>query len=156
MAKRNDSCQEDGTNRRRTTVRDLLETKVTLTRAVKSVIVAYASTSAQISADQVSCAGRHNFWSVKQEVLEKDGEGDVICTRQKPLQLYEHLIKEFTPPGSWMLDGICGAGTAVIAGLLNDVSVVGIDTDERCISHCKVRCESLLGLVDSGDMSDME
>ncbi|XP_070534462.1 uncharacterized protein [Ptychodera flava] len=81
------------------------ETKVTLTRAVKSVIVAYASTSAQISADQVSCAGRHNFWSVKQEVLEKDGEGDVICTRQKPLQLYEHLIKEFTPPGSWMLDG---------------------------------------------------
>lgn len=57
------------------------------------------------------------FTNYPRSVLEisNEGRGTYIHPTQKPVALFEYLIKTYTQPGAWILDNVAGSGTTAIA-----------------------------------------
>lgn len=53
---------------------------------------------------------------------------------QKPIELFERMVKATTDVGGLILDPFCGSGTSCIAAKKHGVHYVGIDIDEICVS----------------------
>ncbi len=57
----------------------------------------------------------------------------------KPIKLFEHLIKLFTPKGGIVLDPFMGSGTTGLASLFNDRRFIGIEKREDYFEIAKRR-----------------
>lgn len=65
-------------------------------------------------------------------VLEFDnGNSSSYHPTQKPVALYEYLIRTYTNPGETVLDICMGSGTTIVAAIQTGRNAIGIEKDKR-------------------------
>ena len=60
-----------------------------------------------------------------------ESEGEVLHPTQKPVALFEYLIKTYTNEGETVLDNCMGSGTTAIACMNTDRNYIGFELDEE-------------------------
>lgn len=63
-------------------------------------------------------------------LLFANGNNHNIHPTQKPVQLFEYLIKTYTNPGDTVLDNCIGSGTTAIACINTGRNYIGIESDK--------------------------
>jgi len=58
------------------------------------------------------------------------GDKVQIHPTQKPIKLYEYLLKEFSKEGDFILDSHVGSGSSRIACYKNDLNFIGYEINE--------------------------
>ena len=61
---------------------------------------------------------------------------------QKPVALFEYLIKTYTSEGNTVLDNVMGSGTTGVACLNTNRRFIGMELDEDYFNTAKERIES--------------
>ena len=69
-------------------------------------------------------------------------KADRFHPTQKPVPLFEYLIKTYTKKGETVLDNTMGSGTTAIACLNTGRSFIGIEMDDEYFNIAKERIES--------------
>ena len=64
------------------------------------------------------------------DILEIPSEGKTIHPTQKPVALFEYLIKTYTNPGELVLDNCMGSGTTAIACMNTGRNFIGFEMDK--------------------------
>ena len=91
--------------------------------------------------------GRHAVWTCP-IVLNRSGEDPRIHTTQKPLELMEALVRDFTDPGDLVIDPFAGSGTTLVAcKRLGRVSR-GWEMQEKYAIAAQVRLDGIREQVD--------
>ena len=72
-------------------------------------------------------------------VFNKGGDGRYLHPTQKPVALFEYLIKTYTQPGELVLDNCSGSGTTAIACLNTQRDFILIEKDEEYYELSKKR-----------------
>ena len=62
-------------------------------------------------------------------------EGDTKHPTQKPVALFEYLIKTYTNEGDLVLDNVMGSGTTLVAAKMLGRKATGIEISEK---YCKI------------------
>lgn len=62
---------------------------------------------------------------------------------QKPLELFEYLIRTYTEPGEVVLDNVIGSGTTAVAALRSDRHFIGMESSEEYLSTARERINAL-------------
>src|SRR5699024_4084051 len=70
------------------------------------------------------------FTNYTHDVLKFDSEGKTIHPTQKPVALFEYLIKTYTNEGETVLDNCMGSGTTAIACINTNRNYIGFELDE--------------------------
>jgi site-specific DNA-methyltransferase (adenine-specific) len=76
-------------------------------------------------------------WRFKRDVLTSN-----IHPTQKPIALYEELIKTYSNPCDLILDNCSGSGTIAIAALNTGRHFIGFETDENYYNESIKRIEN--------------
>ena len=76
------------------------------------------------------------------KTAESEGKKSVIHPTQKPLALFEYLIKTYTNEGDLVLDSCMGSGTTPVACVNTDRDYIGIELDPEYFSRAKNRLEA--------------
>lgn len=76
-----------------------------------------------------------------------ESEGKALHPTQKPLALFEYLIKTYTNPGDVVLDNCMGSGTTAIAALKTKRKFVGIEKDPKYADICLDRIKNFNGEI---------
>lgn len=71
-----------------------------------------------------------------------ESEGAVLHKTQKPLKLFEYLIKTYTNEGDLVLDNCMGSGTTGVACVNLNRDFIGIELDDKYFEIAKKRIES--------------
>ena len=71
-----------------------------------------------------------------------ESEGAVLHKTQKPLKLFEYLIKTYTNEGDLVLDNCMGSGTTGVACVNLNRDFIGIELDNKYFAIAKKRIES--------------
>lgn len=61
---------------------------------------------------------------------------------QKPVELFEYLVRTYTNPGELVLDNCMGSGTTAIACINSDRRFIGFETEARYFDVARRRIES--------------
>jgi site-specific DNA-methyltransferase (adenine-specific) len=75
-------------------------------------------------------------------VLHVASESNTVHHTQKPLALFEYLIKTYTNPGDLVLDSCMGSGTTAIACLNTARNFVGFELDPQCFAAAQHRLQT--------------
>jgi len=73
-----------------------------------------------------------------------ESEGKVYHPTQKPVKLFEWLIKTYSNEGEIILDNCLGSGTTAISCINTNRRYVGIEKDENYFNIAKERLENLI------------
>jgi site-specific DNA-methyltransferase (adenine-specific) len=85
-------------------------------------------------------------------VLHVPSESNTVHHTQKPLALFEYLIKTYTNPGELVLDSCMGSGTTAIACLNTGRNFIGFELDPACFQAAQHRLRTRqCSLQKSGD-----
>ena len=68
-----------------------------------------------------------------------ESEGKVIHPTQKPVSLFEYLLKTYTNEGDTVLDNCIGSGTTAIAALKSNRNFIGMEKDPTYARDCMDR-----------------
>ena len=68
-----------------------------------------------------------------------ESEGKVLHPTQKPLALFEYLIRTYSLPGELVLDNCIGSGTTAVACLNTGRHYLGFETDPAYLEICAQR-----------------
>lgn len=74
-------------------------------------------------------------------VLHVASESNTVHHTQKPLALFEYLIKTYTNPGEIVLDSCMGSGTTAIACLNTGRNFIGFELDPDCFQAAQHRLQ---------------
>lgn len=69
------------------------------------------------------------FTNYPSTIIEFKKDGDKIHPTQKPVALFEYLIKTYTLPGQTVMDNCIGSGTTAIAAINTGRRFIGIEQD---------------------------
>ena len=69
-----------------------------------------------------------------------ESEGKVYHPTQKPVALFEYLIKTYTDEGETVLDNCIGSGTTAVACLNTNRNFIGFEKEEK---YCKIANERI-------------
>ena len=69
-----------------------------------------------------------------------ESEGKVYHPTQKPVALFEYLIKTYTNEGETVLDNCMGSGTTAVACLNTNRNFIGFEKEEK---YCKIANERI-------------
>ena len=72
-----------------------------------------------------------------------ESEGRVYHPTQKPLALFEWIIKTYTNEGDLVLDNCIGSGTTALAAKINKRNFIGIEKNFEYVEISKMRLEML-------------
>lgn len=96
--------------------------------------------------------GEFNTYEVKSDGLRypsdviyfktAESEGEVFHPTQKPVALFEYLIKTYTNEGDLVLDNCMGSGTTGVACKNLNREFIGIELDENYFKIAKERIEN--------------
>ena len=86
---------------------------------------------------------RHPTSILKFPVVNNDSQ-DKCHPTQKPIALFEYLIKTFTNENEIVLDNCIGSGTTAIAAIKSSRRFIGIDNNEDYCQIAKERIQSLI------------
>ena len=81
------------------------------------------------------------YESYPKSVLEFTSVGKTIHPTQKPIALFEYLIKTYTNEGETVLDNCMGSGTTAIACLNTNRNFIGFELDKGYFDIAKNRIE---------------
>ena len=73
-----------------------------------------------------------------------ESEGKVIHPTQKPVRLFEYLVKTYTQEDAVVLDNCMGSGTTAIACINTNRNFVGFETDPMYANLLESRIQSLM------------
>ena len=76
-------------------------------------------------------------WKFKRDILTSN-----IHPTQKPIALYEELIKTYSNPGDLLLDNCSGSGTIAIASLNTGRHFIGFETNENYYNESLKRIDN--------------
>ena len=76
-----------------------------------------------------------------------ESEGPVWHSTQKPVELGRYLIKTYSNPGDVILDNASGSGSFLVAGVIENRRVIGIETN-NAIQAFKMEPVDLIKLTD--------
>ena len=71
------------------------------------------------------------FTNYPTSILEINSEGKPVHPTQKPVALFEYLIKTYTNEGDLVLDNCMGSGTTAIAAMNAGRNFIGFELDEK-------------------------
>lgn len=74
--------------------------------------------------------GKHAVWSFP-IVLDRGRKGARLHTTQKPQELMQTLLSQFTDPGETILDPFAGSGTTLAAARMLGRKAIGIEKSEK-------------------------
>jgi len=83
-------------------------------------------------------------------VLHVPSESRTIHHTQKPLVLFEYLIKTYTKPGELVLDSCMGSGTTAVACLNTGRNFIGFELDHQCFNAAERRLQNHMRSVQAG------
>lgn len=75
-----------------------------------------------------------------------ESEGKVFHPTQKPIELFEYLIKTYTNEGDVVLDNCMGSGTTAIASIATNRNYIGFEKDEEYFKLSLERIESFTNI----------
>ena len=70
------------------------------------------------------------------KTAESEGKKSVIHPTQKPVALFEYLIKTYTNSGDLVLDNCIGSGTTAIACINTGRDYIGMELEEKYYKKC--------------------
>jgi site-specific DNA-methyltransferase (adenine-specific) len=76
------------------------------------------------------------------DVLEFPSESDTIHPTQKPVALFEYLIRTYTQEGDTVLDMTCGSGTTAVACVRSNRHFICGDLSEEYVNLARNRLAS--------------
>ena len=82
------------------------------------------------------------FTNYPKQLLRVDSESKAIHPTQKPVALFEYLIKTYTNKGNIVLDNVIGSGTTAIACINTNRNYIGIEFDGKYCEIAKERVEN--------------
>jgi len=77
------------------------------------------------------------------KTAESEGKKSVIHPTQKPLALFEYLIKTYSNEGELILDNCIGSGTTAVACINTNRSYIGMELDEEYYNGCLERIKKI-------------
>jgi site-specific DNA-methyltransferase (adenine-specific) len=89
---------------------------------------------------EVVAHGEQTQTNFPKSVLEFSSEGKTVHPTQKPLALFEYLVKTYTKEGDLVLDNTCGSGTTCLAAKNTQRNFIGFENDE---SYYKIACNRI-------------
>lgn len=91
------------------------------------------------------------------QVFATDKQKEAYHPTQKPVALFEYLIKTYTNEGYVILDNCIGSGTTAVAALKNNRKFIGFETESEYIEVANMRIESTYDeLTDSKILEKLE
>lgn len=78
------------------------------------------------------------------EIPRETGKGKLFHSTQKPVALFELLIRTYTQPGELVLDACLGSGTTALACVRSGRRYIGIEKERQYIEVTKRRIERLI------------
>ena len=88
-----------------------------------------------------------NLWDgkkYKSNILKYKSVGKTIHPTQKPVALFEYLIKTYTNEGETVLDNCMGSGTTAIAAINTNRNYIGFELDEEYYNLANERISKTL------------
>jgi len=76
--------------------------------------------------------------------LFSNGNNGNVHPTQKPVALFEYLIKTYTNEGDLVLDNCIGSGTTAIAALKTNRDFIGIEKEEKYVQIANQRIQAFL------------
>jgi site-specific DNA-methyltransferase (adenine-specific) len=89
----------------------------------------------------VEARGQQTYTNFPNSILKFNSETKTIHPTQKPLALFEHLIKTYSNEGDLILDNCIGSGTTALACKNLNRNFIGIEKDENYYKIAKERVE---------------
>ena len=78
---------------------------------------------------------------------------NILHPTQKPVALFEYLIKTYTNEGDVILDNCIGSGTTAIAALKTGRKFIGIEKEKKYVDIANNRIEEYLNDIGDKDLS---
>ena len=85
-----------------------------------------------------------HFTNYPRQFLEIKCESKTIHPTQKPVALFEYLIKTYTSEGETVLDNCMGSGTTAIAAINTNRNYIGFELDEEYYNLANERISKTL------------
>ena len=83
------------------------------------------------------------FTNYPKSILEFPSDFKTIHPTQKPVELFEYLIKTYTNEGDLVLDNCIGSGTTALACINTNRNFIGIEKDEHYFNLANERIKSV-------------
>ncbi|MFK3936565.1 DNA-methyltransferase [Alkalihalobacillus sp. NPDC078783] len=96
--------------------------------------------------DNFGKSGTSNFQeytNYPKTIQQFNYDKDKLHPTQKPLELFEYLIKTYTNEGDLVLDNCMGSGTTAVAALNTGRKYIGFETESKYIEVINQRIESV-------------
>src|SRR5690625_5033496 len=80
-------------------------------------------------------------WKYPISIIKFNGEGrgKAVHPTQKPVALFEYLIKTYTNKGEVVLDNVIGSGTTAVAAINTGRQFIGIEREEEYVNIARER-----------------
>ena len=88
------------------------------------------------------------FENYPRNVLKFDLDSDSFHPTQKPLALFEYLIRTYTNEAEVVLDNCMGSGTTAVACLNTDRKYIGFETNKEYFDKSMERIKSNVTQLD--------
>ena len=82
------------------------------------------------------------YTNYPKQIIKTTTKEKTIHPTQKPVELFEYLIKTYTNEGDTVLDNVMGSGTTGVACLNTNRNFIGMELDETYFSIAKERIEN--------------
>ena len=87
-------------------------------------------------------AYKQEYTNYPRQVITFQQDGDGLHPTQKPVALFEYLIKTYTNEGETVLDNCIGSGTTAIACMNTDRNFIGIEKEKKYFDIANERVAS--------------
>jgi len=82
------------------------------------------------------------------KTAESEGRKSIIHPTQKPLALFEYLVKTYSNEGDLVLDNCIGGGTTAVACINTNRNYIGMELDEGYYEKCLERIKKVKEKLD--------
>ncbi len=92
-------------------------------------------------------AYQQEYTNYPRSVLRFSFKGKRMHPTQKPVELFEYLVRTYTNPGDMVMDNCMGSGTTAIACLNSDRRFVGFEMDKEYFIAARERIEQCIRVM---------
>ncbi|WP_188068992.1 DNA-methyltransferase [Brevibacillus brevis] len=83
------------------------------------------------------------------QVFASDKQREALHPTQKPVALFEYLIRTYTNEGDIVLDNCMGSGTTAVAAVRTGRNFIGFETESKYVEIADIRLESILAEMET-------
>jgi site-specific DNA-methyltransferase (adenine-specific) len=86
------------------------------------------------------------FENYPRDIFRFDMDTKTVHPTQKPVALFEYLIRTYTNENEIILDNCMGSGTTAVACVKTNRKFIGFETESKYIEVCNTRLDSMEGV----------